>query len=231
MEKTRELMHERVVDEWRWEEMSEVMMTAAKEVCGEDTRPVASPWTIGHEDELDGLRQAVTNAVRVREEKLVEANEVRHRRGERDERVQAERELDEARMGVRESRRGLKRRLKELEREWWQEKIDQCAEACAAGRMGEMYKFLKELGMRGKQRAGRGGTLTASDFKEQFERVSRERYEELPEVIEGAVRNARDLRGDAKAIEANAWMNRVPSVIEIGEAMRGDESDERVGPR
>ena len=51
----------------------------------------------------------------------------------------------------------------------------------------------------------------------------RERYEEEPEVIEGAVRNARDLRGDASAREANDRMNEVPSVAEI-EA----ESDVRI---
>ena len=219
-EKTQELMDTREVDEWKWEEMSEVMIEAAKEVCGETTKPVANPWTIGREDELDGLRQAIMNAVGMREERLVEANAVRHRRGGRLQRVQAERELEEARMRVRESRRRMKRRLKELEREWWQEKIDLCEEACAEGRIGEMYKILKELGMRDKPRAGRGGGLTAEDFKGQFERVSCERYEELPEVIEGAVRNARDLRGDVRAIEANESMNRVPSVIEIEAAMK-----------
>ena len=177
-------------------------------------------WTIGREDELDGLRQAIMNAVRMREERLVEANAVRHRRGGRLQRVQAERELEEARMRVRESRRRMKRRLKELEREWWQEKIDRCEEACGEGRIGEMYKILNELGMRGKQRAGRGGTLTANDFKEQFERVSQDRYEELPEVLEAAVGNARDLRGEAKAIEANERMNEIPSVEEIMKAMK-----------
>ena len=39
---------------------------------------------------------------------------------------------------------------------------------CAEGRVGEMYKILKELGMRGRKRAGRGGMLKANDFKVQF---------------------------------------------------------------
>ena len=67
--------------------------------------------------------------------------------------------------------------------------------------------------------AGRGG-LASEQFKEHFESVSRERYEEEPEVIEGAVRNARDLRGDASAREANERMNEVPSVAEIEAAMK-----------
>ena len=53
--------------------------------------------------------------------------------------------------------------------------------------------------------------LRANDFKEQFESVSNERYKELPQVIEDAVRNARDLRGDERARAANVEMNAVPS--------------------
>ena len=82
-----------------------------------------------------------------------------------------------------------------------------------------MYKIMKELGMRGKQRAGRGGMLKANDFKEQFENVSCERYEESPQEIEATVRNARNLRGDAKAREANERMNEVPTRREIVSAM------------
>ena len=83
-----------------------------------------------------------------------------------------------------------------------------------------MYKIMKELGMRGRQRAGRGGMLKANDFKEQFESVSSERYEERPHVIEAAVGNARDLREDVRAIEANARMNRMPDRGEIKSVMK-----------
>ena len=126
----------REIEEWKWEDMTEVMIEAATEVCGETTKPVANPWTVGHEAELEELRRAIVEAVRRREEKLVEANEVRHMRAGRRERVRAERVLEEAQGRVRESRRGMKRRLKELEREWWEEKIDRCEEACAEGRVG-----------------------------------------------------------------------------------------------
>ena len=71
--------------------------------------------------------------------------------------------------------------------------------------------------------AGRGGGLTSADFKEQFERVSRERYEEEPEVLEAAVRNARDLRGDANAREENEHGP------ECDRDRSGNESDEGVG--
>ena len=40
------------------------------------------------------------------------------------------------------------------------------------------------------------GTLTAEDFREQFESVSAERYEVGPSVIEGVIARAKDLRMD-----------------------------------
>ena len=58
-EKTRELMMNEDVDEWRWEKMTEVMIEAAKEVCGESTVPVANPWTVRHEDEMNDLRESI----------------------------------------------------------------------------------------------------------------------------------------------------------------------------
>ena len=206
-ENTRERMARAEVDEWKWEDMTEVMIEAAKEVCGETTKPVANPWTIGHERELDEMREEIVNAVRMRGVKLREWYEVRHEDGREEERERAERDLNEAKREVRECRRRMKNRLRRLEREWWQEKIDRCERVCEEGRVGEMYKIMKELGMRGKPRAGRGGMLRANDFKEQFENVSSERYEESAQEIAVTVRNARDLRGDAKAREANDKMN------------------------
>ncbi|MEL7302028.1 MAG: endonuclease/exonuclease/phosphatase family protein, partial [Pseudomonadota bacterium] len=220
MEKTRELMTNEDVDEWKWEGMTEVMIAAAKDVCGETTISVANPWTVGCEEELDEMKENTVRAVRTRGERLTAVNEMREMDERREERVQAERELVVARRDVRECRRRMKRRLRELEREWWQEKIDRCEAACEEGRVGDMYKILREIGMRGKRKAGRGGMLTANDYKRQFERVSSERYEERPEVIEGAVRNARDLREDERAIEANEKMNEIPSVREIVDAMK-----------
>ena len=116
------------------------------------------------------------------------------------------------------ARRRLKRELRRLESEWWQERINECEEACAEGRVGDMYKCLRKIGMRGKP-AGRGTTVTAKEFKEHFERVTKDRYEESPRVIEEAVGRARDLRMDERAIEANEFMNEVPEAEEIMEAM------------
>ena len=36
--------------------------------------------------------------------------------------------------------------LRRAERECWRERIEECENACNSGRMGEMYKVLKEIG-------------------------------------------------------------------------------------
>ena len=92
-------------------------------------------------------------------------------------------------------------------------------EASETGKIGKMYKNLRRLGGRDKP-AGRSTTVTVKDFKEHFERVSKDRYEEDPRVVNEAVGKATDLRGDPKAREANEAMNEVPEREEILEALK-----------
>ena len=72
MLKTSELMRdeERGEREEEWKRLSNVMTEAAKDVCGVVTREVANPWVIGHEGELDMMRDRVKVAVRNRNEWL-----------------------------------------------------------------------------------------------------------------------------------------------------------------
>ena len=56
-------------------------------------------------------------------------------------------------------------------------------------------------------RANEGTNVTANEFKDHFQRVSCERYEVDPTVIEGVVNGVRDLRGTAEAILGNESMN------------------------
>ena len=53
-----------------------------------------------------------------------------------------------------------------------------------------------------------------SEFREHFQRVSCERYEVDPGVIEGVVAGSKDLRGSAEAVVGNDSMN---ARIERGE--------------
>ena len=56
-------------------------------------------------------------------------------------------------------------------------------------------------------------------FREHFARITEERFEEDPEVVEAAVDGARDLRGRASAEEANEFLNLTPEPEEVIEAM------------
>ena len=78
---------------------------------------------------------------------------------------------------------------------------------------------MRRLGTR-ERPAARSMKLTVDEFKSHFQSVSRDRYEERPEVIERAVRGAVDLRNDRRAKEANECLNVVPKSEEMREAMK-----------
>ena len=64
--------------------------------------------------------------------------------------------------------------------------IEECEEASARSRIGDMYKCLRRLWTR-ERPAARSMKLIVDEFKDHFESVSKDRYEERPEVIEKAV--------------------------------------------
>ena len=70
--------------------------------------------------------------------------------------------------------------LRRVERDWWRERIEECENACNSGRMGEMYKILKEIG-RKEWKAPPSVGITVEEFKEHFEKVSEMRYEVDPQ--------------------------------------------------
>ena len=82
-----------------------------------------------------------------------------------------------------------------------------------------MYKCLRRLGT-SERPAARSMKQIVDEFKNHFESVSRDRYEERPEVIERAVRGAVDLRNDSRAREANECLNAVPESEETRKAMK-----------
>jgi hypothetical protein len=82
-----------------------------------------------------------------------------------------------------------------------------------------MYKCLRKIGTRGCK-AGASANICVNEFKEHFERVTCERYEEEPRVIERAVNGATDLRECERAKEANDRLNEVPEREEIVAAMK-----------
>ena len=82
-----------------------------------------------------------------------------------------------------------------------------------------MYKCLRRLGTR-ERPAARSMQLTVDEFKNHLKSISRDRYEERPEVIERGVRGAVDLWNESRAKEENKCLNVVPEGEEIREAMK-----------
>ena len=129
-----------------------------------------------------------------------------------------ERESEEAKEEVKVARKAVKKFCRKLEKDWWDERIRECKEACDEGRVGDMYKSLKKIGTRGKREYG-GTTITTNEFKKQFERVSKDRYEVNPSTQDEVLQEVKDLRNDAKAIEANDRLNETPNREEILKAI------------
>ena len=229
-ERTRQLLEEGEGDEslGEWERVSKVMVRAAKEVCGESERGVANPWVIGHEEEIDEMMARVNAAVDERNE-CVTALNARRRLRTRVRRNAGLREdvwmmalavrVTRAKAKVREARKEVRRFTRRLERRWWQERIEECREACDRGRIGDMYKCLQKIGSKGRK-APESSRITVGVFKEHFERVSKDRYEEEPSVIARVVGRVEDLREDERAKSANEKLNAVPEREEIERALK-----------
>ena len=222
--KTRALMDPNSMNgerEWKneWKNISETLIEAAKEVCGVQRKGPENPWMIGNEEEERRLRDNVQEKVNERIRLGEQLKNIRRLR-RRNERIeQLEGEIERARENVRRARRDLKTFLREIEREWWQERIEECEEACATGRIGDMYKSLRKISMKGRK-AGESMNITVNDFKEHFERVSKDRYENDPRVIEEVIGRVEDKRQDDRATEANECMNEPPTTEEVQEVMK-----------
>ena len=68
------------------------------------------------------------------------------------------------------ARRNVRQFLRRVEREWSRERIEECEIACNSGRMGEMYKILKEIG-RKEWKAPQSMRITVEKLREHFEKV------------------------------------------------------------
>lgn len=179
-----------------------------------------NPWTVGHEEVLEEMSERIKVAARRRNGRVQMVANRRRLRARREGQVlvRLEEEVEGAREEVRLARRELKRFLRRLEREWWMERIRECETASVEGRVGDMYKCLRRLGGR-ERKAPASGNITVCEFKDYFESVTKDKYEEEPRVIEEAVNGATDLREEVRAREANELLNEVPEREEIERAM------------
>ena len=204
-----------------WEKLGGCLKRVAREVCGVSRNKVANPWMIGREEEVGRLSEEIRIAV-VERDGVVERGRARMRLRPRrgDNRVRdIEIEIGRAREKVKVARREHRNFLRRIEKEWWDIVIGECEEACQVGRLGDMYKALDRLAKR-EWKAPRSSTITVEQFRNHFEGITRDRYEELPGTIREAVCRARDLRDDAEARDVSEEMEEEPSEEEIRKAMR-----------
>ena len=84
--------------------------------------------------------------------------------------------------------------------------LDECDRASERGDTGALYRELRKLEKRGQKKAPMDSQLTKEEFKTHFEKVSHERFENPPEVLEEVVELTEDLRGTEKA---EAWAEKL----------------------
>ena len=189
-----------------WTKVQEVVLEAAKEVCGEAERRVDSPWMVGKEEEARRLRGDIGRWIE-RRDAVVGGEE-------------GEEELARAREGLKVARKLWKREVKRWEKEWWESELKTCEEAAGRGDSGAMYKSLRRLGERGVKRVEAGSILTKEEFREHFKKVSEERFENVPEEVEKVIDLAPDLRRDVRTREWRERLGRPPERAEVEREMR-----------
>ena len=152
-EKTREMMEERNIEigECEWGEVANILVDSAMEVCGRETKELANPWTVGREREIEELKEKIKQKVESRERHRDVINarrRLRVRAGREGDMGALLEEYERLKGEVKEARKCMKRFLRRIENEWWQEIIRECNEACGSGRIGDMYKCLRKIGTR-----------------------------------------------------------------------------------
>ena len=82
-------------------------------------------------------------------------------------------------------RKKFKEYKKQLENEWWERKIDECKAAEQKHDSRNMYKILKDIGVRDVNReVMREEFFTPSEYKAHFEKVSMDRFEKTVAEVE-----------------------------------------------
>ena len=127
--------------------------------------------------------------------------------------------LEGARNRVKSVRREHRSFLRRIEREWLEGVIEECEEACRLGRLGDMYMALNRFCKR-DWKAPTSTTINVEQFRDHFEGITRDRYEELPRAIAEIVSQVRDLRDEEESREVSREIDGEPSELEIHGAMK-----------
>ena len=206
----RKKTEEKLNNEEDWDSISRKLTEAAEEVCGPKKRQIDSPWTVGYEEELKTLHTEISTEVIRRNELISQTLGESH--------GMLTDALTASRGRLVAARKKMKKRLRQLERIWWDEIIIEGENAVEKGDMGTMYKTLRKLGTR-SQKHQTGTTISTDEFKAHFSNVSKDRYENDPGTLMNTVKQMPDKSKDVKFITANQKLNTLPSEKEIMEAL------------
>ena len=186
-----------------WEEISEILTKAARDICGVQSKKVENPWIAGHEEQLQEMRTEINKWIAARNRAMTNSNQITKRIFQRH---------------LSKARRQMKRTLKHLERDWWDERLKECEEASRIGDFGAMYSTLRTLGTRSSKPQG-GTNITTEQFRSHFAKVSAVRFENEPAALEEAIEETPDRRHEIPIQRANEELNKTPSDDEILEAI------------
>ena len=193
-----------------WNEIASIVTSAAEEICGRQEKQIENPWMLGHEAEVQTLRNRINGAITARNQLMEE-----ERIAEIADRPRILIELNQRREDLKTARTELQVKTRIWEKEWWDKLIDECKEAGEIGNTGIVYRRLRELGVRGMKKAPESTTLTKEDFKNQFQKISKDRFENDPEEMEATVDMIEDIsETDAAKICAEQF-DEIPSREEI----------------
>ena len=195
----------------RWKQITDITIKAATEVCGVEEKKIENPWMVGKEEQINRMRNRITECVNSRNE-LMDRSRMTN---DREEKTRIEAELNNTTEELKIARRTLQRETREWEKTWWENLIQECQTAGERGDAGTLYKTLKKLGTRGIKTAPETTTLTKDNFKEHFQSISKDRFENDPEILEEAVEAMEDLRENEEAKRLAEMLEETPSREEI----------------
>ena len=201
--KTREWASERIGKGVNWTQMIKGLMELTEGVCGKAKRQVDSPWMRGKEEEAIRLRGAISDKT----QKMREADKQRGN-------------VEEARKELRIARRIYKKTKKQWEKEYWDEILEEAAEARDKNDMGKMFKLLRKLGMRDGKITKPSEHFSVEEYKSHFEKVTQERQEVTNQVVNWVYDRVDDMRNDERIREAGEELEQNLEREEIEQAIR-----------
>ena len=199
-----------------WDDITEVVTKAANDICGTQEKKIENPWMAGRDDEINRMRARITGCITQKNDLMENLTQ----QLEADERQRLTDQLEQVKNQLKEARTLLQRKTREWEKDWWNDIIGECEEAGQRGDTGAVYRKLKELGTRGMTKAPDTTNITKEQFKEHFQKISRDRFENDPEELEAAADLVEDISQTDKARRCADILETTPSREEILSEMK-----------